>query len=86
MAYTPLVSPTVSLDVHHAVPYPCPKAHSHISSHLGLIDRVRQTLQMQHADLLGLPDAVGAGDGLLLVLGVRVGVVDDHLGGGESEG
>jgi hypothetical protein len=33
---------------------------------------------VEHPDLLGLPDAMGSGYGLLLVLGVGVRVVDHH--------
>lgn len=39
-------------------------------------------LQVKHAHLLGLPDAVGPGNGLLLVLGVGIRIIYYHLRAG----
>lgn len=44
----------------------------------GVIGRICHSLKVDDADLLGLPNPVSSGNGLLLVLGVGVGVIHHH--------
>lgn len=44
----------------------------------GVIGRICHSLKVDDSDLLGLPNPVGSGNSLLLILGVGVGVIHHH--------
>ncbi len=52
--------------------------NAHLCIIHGVIRGICNSLKVDHADLLGLPNPVGPCNGLLLVLGVGVGVIHHH--------